>query len=233
MSNLIIIPTYNESANIKELIALLSSNLPDMSVLVVDDNSPDGTGIVADEIRRSAPGAVHVLHREGPRGLGRALTAGFEWATSKGFENIVTMDADLSHSPEDLPMLVKPFKEVDVVLGSRYLNKRRIANWPVHRLALSTSAGIFSRALLRIEFTDPTTGFRAFTNSALKKILSRPPKSTGFFLHVEVLTIAKSLSLKIKEVPITFAQRLRGQTKMSAKEIVKGFWGVVRLCLSK
>ena len=224
---LIIIPTYNERENLPELIRRLMAQPVVLDVLVVDDNSPDGTGAVADELAAANP-HVHVLHRQQKNGLGRAYLAGFDWALSRGYEFILEMDADFSHNPADVPRLVDAARqhEADLVLGSRYSHGIRVINWPLDRLLLSISAAKYVQVITGMPITDPTGGFKCFRARALAAIDLGTVQSNGYSFQIELTHRVWRRGMKIEEVPIIFTDRFQGTSKMS-KEIVREAWWMV------
>ncbi|MBN9691955.1 MAG: polyprenol monophosphomannose synthase [Verrucomicrobia bacterium] len=224
---LIIIPTYNERENLPELIRRLMAQPVVLDVLVVDDNSPDGTGVVADELAAANP-HVHVLHRQQKNGLGRAYLAGFDWALSRGYEFILEMDADFSHNPADVPRLVEAARqhEADLVLGSRYSHGIRVINWPLDRLLLSISAAKYVQIITGMPITDPTGGFKCFRARALAAIDLGTVQSNGYSFQIELTHRVWRRGMKIEEVPIIFTDRFQGTSKMS-KEIVREAWWMV------
>ncbi len=224
---LIIIPTYNERENLPELIRRLMAQTVVLDVLVVDDNSPDGTGVVADELAAANP-HVHVLHRPQKNGLGRAYLAGFDWALQRGYEFILEMDADFSHNPADVPRLVEAARqhEADLVLGSRYSHGIRVINWPLDRLLLSISAAKYVQIITGMPITDPTGGFKCFRARALAAIELSTVQSNGYSFQIELTHRVWRRGLKIEEVPIIFTDRFQGTSKMT-KEIVREAWWMV------
>jgi dolichol-phosphate mannosyltransferase len=212
-----VIPTYNESENLPALIpALFDLNLPNFHVLVVDDNSPDGTGQVADALRADFPGKVSVLHRAEKAGLGKAYIQGFRWALDEGADVIGMMDADLSHPPERLPALLAALKEADVAIGSRYTQGGSLdENWPFWRKALSWFGNFYARTILGLPIRDATGGYRLWRQSALEAIPFEASRSNGYVFIVELAYMAKLAGLRFKETPIYFAERTYGDSKMS------------------
>ncbi len=217
MKTIVVVPTYNEAENVPPLCeALLALPVGDLSVLIVDDNSPDGTGEVAEELAAANPGKLHVLHRPGKQGLGRAYVAGFRRALEMGADAIVQMDADFSHQPSDVPRLLEPLGEYDLVIGSRYVSEGELdERWGWHRELLSAWANrVYVRAILGMAIKDATGGFRAWTRAALKGIDMNMVKSNGYIFQVEMAYIAEKLGYRILEVPIFFAERRAGRSKM-------------------
>jgi dolichol-phosphate mannosyltransferase len=225
---LIIVPTYNERENLPALVQrLLRLSVP-VDLLIVDDNSPDGTGQLADElVARHA--AIHVLHRARKEGLGRAYMAGFKWALERGYEYMFEMDGDFSHNPDDIPAFLEAAKGADCVLGSRYVNGIRIINWPLKRLMLSKGAGVYVRAVTGMPFTDPTGGFKCFRRRALAAIDLDAVRSNGYSFQIEMTHRLWRRGLKVVEVPIIFTDRFQGRSKMSGHIVREALLMVWRL----
>ena len=194
---------------------------PGFRLLVVDDGSPDGTGRVADELARTYPGRLDVLHRTGPRGLGRSYIDGMQRALQSGADLIVQMDADLSHNPEHLPAITAAADEYDVVIGSRYLMGVSVVNWPLHRIFLSAFANRYVRAVTRIAVTDCTSGFRCWRRDALARLPLTSMVSNGYAFLVETLFEASRRGCRIGEVPIIFIERRQGQSKISGRVLAE------------
>jgi len=213
-SALVIIPTYNERANIPVLIAGLMQHAG-VRVLVVDDNSPDGTGAVAEELGRQHEGRVSVLHRTANRGFGRSYIDGMKQAISEPVDLICQMDADLSHDPAQLPALIAAAAHADMVIGSRYIPGGRIVNWPMKRHVLSRFANAYIRAVTRVSAHDCTSGYRCWKRSALAKLPLDRFFSDGYSFLVEMLFVAHRRGCRIAEVPITFVERREGESKVS------------------
>ena len=209
-----VVPTYNEADNLGWLVGRLRAAEPEVDVLVVDDNSPDGTGAMADELASADP-AVHVLHRPGKGGLGAAYLAGFAWAIEAGYDVIGEMDADGSHQPEQLHRLLEALLEADLVIGSRWVPGGSVVNWPLRREALSRGGNLYVRLLLGIAIRDATAGFRVFRRTALEKIDLASVESTGFVFQTDLVTRCLRAGLTVREVPIEFIERVRGDSKMS------------------
>lgn len=212
-----VVPTYNEADNLAWLVGRLRAAHPDVDVLVVDDNSPDGTGAVADGLQADDP-AVHVLHRAGKEGLGAAYLAGFAWALDAGYDVIGEMDADGSHQPEQLHRLLEALAEgtgADLVIGARWVPGGSVVNWPLRRELLSRGGNLYVRLLLGIRVRDATAGFRVFRRSALEKIDLASVESTGYVFQTDLVTRCLRAGLTVREVPIEFVERVRGDSKMS------------------
>jgi dolichol-phosphate mannosyltransferase len=211
---LVIIPTYNEVENIPLITARVRAAVPEAHILVADDNSPDGTGALADRIAEADP-QVQVLHRTSKNGLGAAYLAGFAWALQHGYDVVVEMDADGSHQPEQLPRLLEALRHADVVLGSRWVPGGRVENWPAHRMLLSRGGNTYTRLALGIPLRDATGGYRAFRRSALEALDLAGVASQGYCFQVDLAWRAVQRGLRVVEVPITFVERVRGDSKMS------------------
>jgi dolichol-phosphate mannosyltransferase len=227
---LIIVPTYNERDNLPRLAQKLLSLPVAVDLLVVDDNSPDGTGKLADELAAKHP-QIHVLHRVGKEGLGRAYLAGFKWALEHGYEFIFEMDGDFSHNPDDIPAFLTAIQNADLVLGSRYVNGIRVINWPLARLMLSRCAGKYVKLVTGMPFTDPTGGYKCFRRRALQAIDLEKVRSNGYSFQIELTHKLWRKGFKIVEVPIIFTDRSEGQSKMSGHIVDEAFWMVWRLWL--
>jgi len=227
---LIIVPTYNERENLPRMAARLLSLPVAVDVLVVDDNSPDGTGRLADELAAKHP-QIHVLHRAGKEGLGRAYLAGFAWALEKKYEFIFEMDCDFSHDPNEIPVFLKAAENADLVIGSRYSGGVRVLNWPLKRLLLSRSAGVFVWFVTGMPFTDPTGGYKCFRRRALEAIGLEKIRSNGYSFQIELTHRLWRQGYKIVESPITFADRTEGTSKMSGHIVGEAFWMVWALWL--
>ena len=210
----VLIPTYNERENLAPMVARLRAAVPEADVLVLDDNSPDGTGAVADRLAGDDD-QVRVLHRKTKEGLGAAYLAGFAWALDKGYDVLVEMDADGSHEPEQLRSLLVALVDADVVLGSRWVPGGSVVNWPIHRKALSLGGNVYTRVLLGMPIGDATGGFRAYRASALRSMDLHDVASAGYCFQVDLVWRAVRRGLSVVEVPITFVERTVGDSKMS------------------
>ncbi len=226
----IIVPTYNERDNLPRMVAKLLSLPVGVDVLVVDDNSPDGTGAIADELAAQHP-AVHVLHRAGKEGLGRAYLAGFHWALEKNYEFIFEMDCDFSHDPDEIPNFLKAAQSADLVLGSRYEGGIRVINWPLKRLMLSRFAGKFVKVVTGMPFSDPTGGYKCFRRRVLQALALDKIHSNGYGFQIELTHTLWRQGFTVVEVPITFTERTQGHSKMAGGIINEAFWLVWRLWL--
>lgn len=229
---LIIIPTYNERENLPQVVGQLLSQPVDLEILVVDDNSPDGTGALADELA-GRDSRVHVLHREAKNGLGRAYLAGFDWALKRDYELVCEMDADFSHNPADVPRLIEAAKthQADLVLGSRYRDGIRVINWPLERLLLSITAAKYVQAITGMSISDPTGGFKCFRRRALEAIDLGTVQSNGYSFQIELTHRVWRRGFKIVEVPIIFTDRFQGTSKMSKEIVREALWMVWKLWL--
>jgi dolichol-phosphate mannosyltransferase len=222
---LVIIPTYNEADNIGPTVARIRAAVPEAHVLVADDNSPDGTGKLADELAVGDE-QVHVMHRRGKEGLGAAYLAAFRWGLEHGYGVLVEMDADGSHQPEELPRLLTALKGADVVLGSRWIPGGRVVDWPRHREFISRGGSTYSRLLLDVPIRDVTGGYRAFRRDTLEGIGMQQVASQGYCFQVDLAWRAVKAGFHLVEVPITFVERRRGASKMSRDIFVEALWRV-------
>ncbi|MFE7354605.1 polyprenol monophosphomannose synthase [Streptomyces sp. NPDC057543] len=222
---LVIIPTYNEAENIKPIVSRVRAAVPEADILIADDNSPDGTGKVADELS-CADEQVQVLHRKGKEGLGAAYLAGFRWGIEHGYGVLVEMDADGSHQPEELPRLLTALKGADLVLGSRWVPGGRVVNWPKTREMISRGGSTYSRILLGLRTRDVTGGYRAFRAETLEGIGLDRVASQGYCFQVDLARRAIDAGYHVVEVPITFVDREIGDSKMSRDILVEALWRV-------
>ena len=231
LNAVIVVPTYNEVRNLGALVArLFSEPLPNLRIIIVDDESPDGTGRLADDLAAGHPGRIDVLHRRGRRGLGLAYRDGFRWAIDLGTDAIVQMDADMSHSPADVPRLLAALDDCDVAVGSRYVPGGTVDDhWGAGRQALSWSANVYARALLRLKTRDATAGFKCWRRTALEAVDIDRMASDGYIIEVEMAYVSERLGLKIREVPIYFADRREGLSKMTTRSKIDGALGVFRI----
>ena len=222
---LIIVPTYNERDNLPRMAAKLLSLPVAVDVLIVDDNSPDGTGQIADELAAKHP-QISVLHRKEKNGLGRAYIAGFKWALERSYEFIFEMDCDFSHDPEEIPNFLKAAEGNDLVLGSRYTGGVRVINWPLKRLLLSRFAGIYVWLITGMPITDPTGGFKCFRRRALQHLNLEAVRSNGYSFQIELTHRLWRNGFKVSEVPIIFTERVQGSSKLSRHIVFEAFWMV-------
>jgi len=225
---LVVVPTYNERENLPPLAQRLLGLAVPVDMLVVDDNSPDGTGKIADELAAKHP-SLHVLHRTEKNGLGRAYIAGFKWALERGYELVFELDGDFSHNPDDIPMFLEAAKDADLVLGSRYLNGIRIINWPLSRLMLSKCAAKYVQLITGMPFTDPTGGYKCFRRRALEAVGLDAVRSNGYSFQIEMTHKLWRQGMKVSEVPIIFTDRFQGHSKMSGHIVKEALWMVWRL----
>lgn len=225
---LIIVPTYNERDNLPPLAAKLLSLPVKVDLLVVDDNSPDGTGQIADDLAKKHS-EINVLHRKEKNGLGRAYCDGFAWALERGYEFVFEMDGDFSHSPDDVPAFLQAAEAADLVLGSRYCNGIRVINWPLRRLLLSIFAGYYVRVITGMPFSDPTGGFKCFRRRALEAIKLSEVRSNGYSFQIELTHKIWRQGLRVAEVPIIFTDRFVGSSKMSRNIVYEAVMMVWRL----
>ena len=229
----VVIPTYNERDNIESMItALYKLNIPNLHLLIVDDNSPDGTGEIVKRLQPSYPN-LHLATRAKKSGLGQAYIFGFQEALKNGADAIVQMDADFSHDPSDVPQLLSVLEvsSADLVIGSRYINGIRVINWPLRRLFLSTSANAYAKIITGLPYADITGGFRAWRGNALKRIEVETVKADGYGFQIGMAHRAWKRGLRIVEIPIVFTERRVGQSKMSRQIIFEAFWLVWKLRL--
>jgi len=227
---LVIIPTYNEADNIERIVGRLRAAVPYAHVLVADDNSPDGTGKLADELA-ARDDAVHVLHRLGKEGLGAAYLAGFAWGVERDYDVLVEMDADGSHQPEQLQRLLEALADADLVLGSRWVPGGSVVNWPRSREVLSRGGNLWARLMLGVPLRDATGGYRAFRRSTLLGLQLDEIASAGYCFQVDLAWRAVRAGFRVVEVPITFVEREFGDSKMSQKIVAEALvlttlWGV-------
>ena len=221
----VIIPTYNEAENLPLIVQRVRAAVPTVDILVADDNSPDGTGDIADELA-TADSAINVMHRQGKEGLGAAYLAGFAWAIGNGYDAVVEMDADGSHQPEQLPRLLKALEDADLVLGSRWVPGGAVQNWPKSREFLSRGGSTYTRLALGIDVHDATGGYRAFRTSALQSLNLDQVESAGYCFQIDLAWRALQAGLSIREVPITFVEREIGESKMSQSIVLEALWRV-------
>jgi len=228
---LVVIPTYNEAANLAHLVPQVLAQDPRLDILIVDDNSPDGTGQLAEALRLKEP-RLSVVHREGKLGLGTAYIAGFRWALERDYALVFEMDADLSHDPAYLKEFLKAVEEVDLVLGSRYLGgKVAVVNWPITRLMLSYSANIYARWVTGLRIWDLTGGFKCFRRQVLEAIDLTQVRSNGYAFQIEMSVRAWRKGFRLKEIPIVFVDRTEGSSKMNGAIVREAVWIVPRLRL--
>jgi len=228
---LVIIPTYNERENLPRIVPLVLEQDPRLEVLVVDDNSPDGTGDLAEALA-AATNRVHVIHRQGKAGLGTAYVAGFRWALQAGYDYVFEMDADFSHDPRHLPTFLGAIGDADVVIGSRYLNRRvTVINWPMSRLMLSYFANVYARRVTGLKLWDSTGGYKCYRREVLAAVDLDQVRSNGYSFQIEMSFRAWRKGFRLKEITITFSDRSEGRSKMSGAIVREAVWMVWRLRL--
>ncbi len=222
---IVVIPTYNEAENIELILDRVRGSVPNLDILVVDDRSPDGTGDIADKVA-AHDRQIHVLHRAGKSGLGTAYLAGFAWALDRGYDVIIEMDADGSHLPEQLPRLLDAVTDADLVLGSRWVTGGRVVNWPKRRELLSRGANIYTRLALGLHAHDATGGYRAFRRETLEGIDLNSVRSQGYCFQIDLACRAIERGFRVVEVPITFVERVYGESKMTGFIVREALWRV-------
>jgi dolichol-phosphate mannosyltransferase len=222
---LVVVPTYNERVNLPLVVPVILQQDPRIDVLVVDDNSPDGTGQLADEIAASTP-RVHVLHRPNKSGLGKAYLAGFQWALANRYDLIFEMDADFSHDPRFLGDFVRAVANADLVIGSRYRTGVNVINWPISRLLLSIGANQYARWITGLPLADSTGGFKCFRREVLEAIDFEKVRSNGYAFQIEMSFRAWKKGFRLVEVPIVFTDRVEGQSKMNKRIVREAIWMV-------
>ena len=228
---IVIIPTYNEKENIRDIILKVFSLEGAYDVLVIDDGSPDGTAGIVKELQKEWPERLHLLEREGKLGLGTAYLTGFRKSLELGYDYIFEMDADFSHTPEDLPRLYAACAEggADLAIGSRYCNGVSVVDWPIGRIVMSYFASVYVRTILRMKVYDTTAGFKCYSRRVLETMDLDDVRMKGYGFQIEMKYTAWRLGFKIKEVPIIFINRQKGTSKMSGGIFGEAFWGVIRL----
>jgi dolichol-phosphate mannosyltransferase len=224
----VVLPTYNERENLPEIVPAILAAAPELDVLVVDDNSPDGTGALADQLAAANP-RVHVLHRARKEGLGRAYLAGFAEALQRGYGRILEMDADFSHDPARLPALLGALRDADVVLGSRYVEGGGTVNWGLGRRLLSKGGSLYARTILGLPVRDLTGGFKCFRRDVLERLDLPSVSSTGYAFQIELTYRAIKRGFRVVEVPITFADRRVGKSKMNRRIVAEALWKVWKI----
>jgi dolichol-phosphate mannosyltransferase len=229
MKNVVVIPTYNERDNLEQLVGKIKQYAAELDVLIVDDNSPDGTGELAEKLREESPDNIFVLHRKKKDGLGRAYVDGFKWALGKGYEVILQMDADLSHDPSCLPFFMEQISHFDLVLGSRYMHGISVVNWDLKRLMLSKLATAYVRLITHMPFTDSTSGFKCWRREVLESIGVEQAFSNGYLFQIETTYKAYKQGFRGTEISIIFVDRSNGRSKMNYRIILEAIWGVLKL----
>jgi dolichol-phosphate mannosyltransferase len=229
---LIIIPTYNEKENIRRIVPAVLAQSGDVEILVVDDGSPDGTGAIVKEMSAGEP-RIHLLERPSKMGLGTAYLAGFKWGLARGFDCLMEMDADFSHDPNEIPNFLRQIQNADLVLGSRYMDGEvRVVNWPLWRLALSKGASYYVRVVTGMPVADPTGGFKCFRRGVLESLDLDAVHSNGYAFQVEMTYNSWMNGFRVSEIPIVFADRHAGKSKMSGHIIREALWVVWALTLA-
>ena len=232
MKTLVISPTYNEKKNIKALVEQVLDSNPDYHLLVIDDNSPDGTASVVKELQTEYAN-LHLEERPGKAGLGTAYIYGFKWALERDYEVVVQIDADLSHDPGDVPRLVKQLEAHDLVIGSRYIHGVSVVNWPIRRLILSYGANLYSSIVTGMPLKDSTGGFKAWRREVLETVQLDQVRSQGYSFQIEMNFRTWRRGFTIIEEPIIFADRTIGESKMSKTIMYEAIWMVWRLRIWK
>lgn len=222
---LVVVPTYNESVNLPLIIPQILAQDPRLDVLIVDDNSPDGTGQLADQMA-AADTRVHVLHRPGKGGLGKAYLAGFRWALERDYELVFEMDADFSHDPKFLADFLRVVEDADLVIGSRYKTGVNVINWPISRLLLSLGANQYARWITGLPVMDSTGGFKCFRRRVLQAIDFDRVRSNGYAFQIEMSFRAWKKGFRLVEIPIVFTDRVEGQSKMNKRIVREAIWMV-------
>jgi dolichol-phosphate mannosyltransferase len=228
----VIIPTYNERDNIDDIVARTRRAVPAADILIVDDNSPDGTGDVAEKLALT-DSQVHVLHRTAKAGLGAAYLAGFDWALDRGYAVLVEMDADGSHDPAELPSLLAAVQNADLVIGSRWVRGGVVRNWPRSRAILSRGGNAYARIMLGLSVHDATGGYRAYRAAALREIGLKDVRSQGYCFQIELTLRTVRAGLSVAEVPITFTERARGTSKMNRAIVAEALWRVTQWSVTR
>ena len=232
MKSIIISPTYNESKNISTLVRTVFDRNPDIHLLIVDDSSPDGTGQIVRDLQKHHPN-LHLETRKVKDGLGKAYLFGFQWALKRKYDTIIQMDADMSHHPKEVPLMIELLKNNDLVIGSRYINGISVVNWPLRRLMLSYGANTYSRMITGMPIMDGTGGFKAWRSKVLDDIDLDSVRSQGYSFQIEMNFRAWIKGYNLKELPIIFSDRTIGQSKMSKKIVYEAIFMVWRLRIWK
>ena len=232
MKSIIISPTYNESKNISTLVRTVFDRNPDVHLLIVDDSSPDGTGQIVSDLQKHHPN-LHLETRKVKDGLGKAYLFGFQWALKRKYDTIIQMDADMSHHPKEVPLMIELLKNNDLVIGSRYINGISVVNWPLKRLFLSYGASVYTRAITGMPIKDATGGFKAWKASTLSAIDLKGVRSSGYSFQIEMNFRTWHKGYKLVEHPIIFIDRTVGESKMSKSIMFEAVWMVWRLRIWK
>jgi len=228
---LVVIPTYNEKDNIELMVRKVFSLEKPFHLLIVDDGSPDGTGQIVKDLQQEFPGRLFLEEREGKLGLGTAYVHGFNWGLDRGYEYIFEMDCDFSHNPDDLPRLLAACEDegYDMSIGSRYTKGGGVENWPRNRVLMSKYASVYVRGVLWMPIHDTTAGFKCYHRKVIEKILEEPPHFVGYAFQIEMKYRAWKYGFKIKEVPIVFTDRVRGESNMSSSIFSEAIFGVLKM----
>jgi len=230
LKNLVIIPTYNEKENVEKMIRKVFSLLTPFHLLIVEDNSPDGTAGIVSTLQKEFPGRLHMVKRSGKLGLGTAYIAGFKWALERDYQYIFEMDCDFSHNPDDLERLFEVAENgADVAIGSRYISGINVVNWPLGRVLMSYFASKYVRIITGMKVMDTTAGFKCYSRKVLEKIDLDKIKMTGYGFQIEMKFMASKSGFKIVEVPIIFTDRKAGTSKMSGGIFSEALWGVIKM----
>lgn len=231
VKNLVIIPTYNEKENIARIVKMVFSLEKPFHVLIVDDGSPDGTAQIVKDLQREFPDSLFLMERQGKLGLGTAYIAGFKWGLQRAYDYFFEMDADFSHNPKDLVRMLTAcqHQNADVVVGSRYVKGGKLENWPVDRILLSYGASLYVRFITWMPVKDPTAGFVCYRRRVLETIDLDKIRFVGYAFQIEMKYAAKLLGFKLIEIPITFADRIEGSSKMSKSIVREAIWGVLQM----
>ncbi len=232
MKTLIVTPTYNERKNIRELVSILFELNPDFHILVVDDSSPDGTAEIVEELQADCAN-LHLLSRNEKTGLGSAYIAGFNYALERDYEAVVQMDADMSHDPKDVPLLIEAIENADLAIGSRYISGINVVNWPLQRLIISYGANIYTRLVTRLPVRDATGGFKCWRREALEAINLDGVRSQGYSFQIEMTYRAWLKGFRITEIPIIFVDRTVGESKMTRSIMLEAAVMIPRLRIWK
>ena len=232
MKTLVISPTYNEKNNITDLINKISNISYPLDLLIIDDNSPDGTADLVKVLMKSNK-IIHLVERESKLGLGTAYCAGFQWALDRDYDLIIQMDADLSHNPDDIPRLLNESESADLIIGSRYIEGVNVINWPIRRLLMSYFANWYARFIIGLPINDLTGVFKCFRKKVLESIDLTKIKSEGYSFQIEMNFLAWMKGYKIKEIPIVFTDRTVGESKMNKGIVIEAIWMVPKLLIKK
>jgi len=232
VKTLIVTPTYNERKNIRELVSILFELNPDFHILVVDDSSPDGTAEIVEELQADCAN-LHLLSRNEKTGLGSAYIAGFNYALERDYEAVVQMDADLSHDPKDVPLLIEAIENADLAIGSRYISGINVVNWPLQRLIISYGANIYTRLVTRLPVRDATGGFKCWRREALEAINLDGVRSQGYSFQIEMTYRVWLKGFRITEIPIIFVDRTVGKSKMTRSIMIEAAVMIPRLRIWK